>query len=397
MIIAHKTRLNVNNKQATFLHKCAGTRRFAFNWGLQRWQEMYELHKQEPEKYPKPSAYAIDKQFNAVKKEAYPWLYDKQGKMELPNCVAQQAIAVDLNKAFANFFRRVKQGGVPGYPKKKKKGINDSFRFTNVVIKAGHIVGDRLTLPKEMGEARLGQAPRFVGKLESTTISFKGGKWWVSFAFDVEENPKQPASTDDVIGIDVGVAKLATLSDGTIYPPANALQRHEKKLKRLQRQLAKQVKGSNNRGKRKMQIAKLHKHIADIRKDKAHQVSAEVTRNYQTIVIEDLNVKNMTATAKGDVENPGKNVKQKSGLNRSILNQGFYEFRRQLEYKALWRGGQVIAVNPKYTSQTCFKCGHVAKENRLSQALFECVKCGYTANADVNAAQNIKQRGSEQK
>lgn len=396
MIVAHKTRLNVNNKQATFLHKCVGTRRFAFNWGLQRWQEMYELHKQEPEKYPQPKASEIDKHFNAIKKETYPWLYDKQDKLESPNCVAQEAIKIDLKKAFDNFFRRVKQGGVAGFPKKKKKGINDSFRLTNIVIKSNHIIGDKLILPKKMGTAILGDAPRFTGKLMSTSISHKGGKWWVSFAFEVEENPKQPAP-EAIVGIDVGVAKLATLSDGTIYPPANALQQHEKKLKRLQRQLAKQEKGSNNRAKRKLEIAKLHKHIADIRKNKTHQVTTEVTRNYQTIVIEDLSVKNMTASAKGDAENHGKNVKQKSGLNRSILNQGFYEFRRQLEYKTVWHGGKVIAVNPRYTSQTCFSCGHVAKENRLSQAVFKCVECGYTANADLNAAQNIKQRGVEQK
>lgn len=393
MIVAHKTRLNVNNKQATFLHKCVGTRRFAFNWGLQRWQEMYELHKQEPDKYPQPKASEIDKQFNAIKKETFPWLYDKQGKLELPNCVAQEAIKVDLKKAFDNFFRRVKQGGVPGFPKKKKKGINDSFRFTNIVIKSGDIVGDKLVLPKKMGEASLGDAPRFSGKLMSSSISYKGGKWWISLAYEVAENPKQPAPEDSSIGIDVGVAQLASLSDGTVYQPANALQRHEKKLKRLQRQLAKQEKGSNNRAKRKAEIARLHKHIADIRKDKTHQVTAEVTRNYQTIVIEDLSVKNMTASAKGDVENPGKKVKQKSGLNRSILNQGFYEFRRQLEYKAVWHGGRVLAVNPRFTSQTCSQCGHVDKENRKSQAVFKCVKCGYTANADLNAALNIKQRG----
>jgi putative transposase len=224
MIVAHKTRLNANNKQATFLHKCVGTRRFAFNWGLQRWQEMYELHKQEPEKYPQPKASEIDKQFNAIKKETYPWLYDKQGKLELPNCVAQEAIKIDLKKAFDNFFRRVKQGGIAGFPKKKKKkkGINDSFRLTNIVIKSNHIIGDKLILPKKMGTAILGDAPRFTGKLMSTSISHKGGKWWVSFAFEVEENPKQPAP-EAIVGIDVGVAKLATLSDGTIYPPANAL------------------------------------------------------------------------------------------------------------------------------------------------------------------------------
>jgi putative transposase len=357
---------------------------------------MYELHLQEPEKSPQPKASEIDKQFNSIKKAAYPWLYDKQGKMELPNCVAQEAIKVDLKKAFDNFFRRVKQGGVPGYPKKKKKGINDSFRLTNIFIKSEHIIGDKLIMPKKMGTATLGDTPRFTGKLMSSTISYKGGKWWVSFAFEVEENLKPPAP-EVVVGIDVGVAQFAALSDGTVYEPTNALQRHEKKLKRLQRQLAKQEKGSNNRVKRKAQIAKLHKHIADIRKDKTHQVTAELTRNYQTIVIEDLNVKNMTGSAKGDMENPGKKVKQKAGLNRSILNQGWYEFRRQLEYKTKWHGGQVIAVNPRYTSQTCFKCGHVAKENRVSQEVFKCVKCGYTANADFNAAQNIKQRGMKQK
>ena len=160
-----------------------------------------------------------------------------------------------------------------------------------------------------------------------------------------------------------------------------------------QRQLSRKVKFSNNWQKQKRKIQRLHSCIANIRRDYLHKVTTAVSKNHAMIVIEDLKVSNMSKSAAGSVSQPGRNVRAKSGLNRSILDQGWYEMRRQLEYKQLWRGGQVLAVPPAYTSQRCACCGHTAKENRLSQSKFRCQACGYTANADVNGARNILAAG----
>ncbi|HGN0855180.1 TPA: RNA-guided endonuclease InsQ/TnpB family protein, partial [Proteus mirabilis] len=164
-------------------------------------------------------------------------------------------------------------------------------------------------------------------------------------------------------------------------------------LARLQRKLSRKIKFSANWQKQKRKIQHLHSHIANIRKDYLHKVTSEISKNHAMIVIEDLKVSNMSKSAKGTTERHGRNVKAKSGLNRSILEQGWYEMRRQLEYKQLWRGGQVLAIPPAYTSQKCACCGHTAKENRQSQSQFECLECGYTANADINAARNILAAG----
>ncbi|HGN0308170.1 TPA: RNA-guided endonuclease InsQ/TnpB family protein, partial [Proteus mirabilis] len=177
------------------------------------------------------------------------------------------------------------------------------------------------------------------------------------------------------------VTKLATLSDGTVYPPVSSFKVNQRKLARLQRKLSRKIKFSANWQKQKRKIQRLHTHIANI------------SKNHAMIVIEDLKVSNMSKSAKGTTERHGRNVKAKSGLNRSILEQGWYEMRRQLEYKQLWRGGQVVAIPPAYTSQKCACCGHTAKENRQSQSQFECLECGYTANADINGARNILAAG----
>ena len=189
------------------------------------------------------------------------------------------------------------------------------------------------------------------------------------------------------------MAELATLSDGTVLEPVNSFQKNQKKLARLQRQLSRKVKFSHNWQKQKRKIQRLHSRIANIRRDYLHKVTTTVSKNHAMIVIEDLKVSNMSKSAAGTVSQPGRNVRAKSGLNRSILDQGWYEMRRQLEYKQLWRGGQVLAVPPAYTSQRCACCGHTAKENRLSQSKFRCQICGYTANADVNGARNILAAG----
>ena len=173
----------------------------------------------------------------------------------------------------------------------------------------------------------------------------------------------------------------------------NAFKTYKGKLAKLQRQLKNKIKFSKNWQKLQAKIAKLHHKMANCRKDFLHKISHTISKNHAMICVEDLQVSNMSKSAKGTVEQPGTNVKQKSGLNRAILDQGWYEFRRQLEYKSAWRGGFLVAIPPQNTSRTCPCCGYTDKENRPTQAKFECVECGYRNNADVVGAINILERG----
>ncbi|EHR6806660.1 transposase, partial [Salmonella enterica] len=237
----------------------------------------------------------------------------------------------------------------------------------------------RISLPK-LGWIRYRNSREVIGEVKNVTVSQSCGKWYVSIQTEYEVSEPQHESTS-MVGLDAGVAKLATLSDGTVFEPVNSFKTNQKKLARLQREMSRKVKFSNNWQKQKRKIQRLHSRIANIRRDYLHKVTTTISKNHAMIVIEDLKVKNLSKSATGTLSQPGRNVRAKSGLNRSILDQGWYEMRRQLEYKQLWRGGQVLAVPPAYTSQHCACCGHTAKENRQSQSKFRCQACGYTANA----------------
>ena len=186
-------------------------------------------------------------------------------------------------------------------------------------------------------------------------------------------------------------ARQIATSDGDFYHLPD-LEKKEKRKKWYQRKMARQVRGSNRRKDTKKKLRKVSRQIANVRKNWVHQTTKEISGKCGTVAVENLKVKNMTASAKGTVENPGKNVKQKSGLNRVILDTAFGEVRRNLEYKC----GRLVEVNPAYTSQTCSHCGHVEKENRKTQARFQCVSCGFVSNADTNAATNIRRLGMAQ-
>lgn len=181
----------------------------------------------------------------------------------------------------------------------------------------------------------------------------------------------------------MGVARFASLSTGEHISPIHSFRKSEQKLKKAQRKLKNKTKFSNNWKKQQIKIQKIHAHIANTRKDFLHKASSAISKNHAIIVLEDLKVKNMSASARGDLDNPGKKVKAKSGLNKSILDQGWGEFSRQLEYKQAWLGGEVLYVNPKYTSQTCPHCFQVSKENRQTQMHFECIVCAYQGHADT--------------
>ena len=278
--------------------------------------------------------------------------------------------------------------GRANFPRFKAKGRKDSCRFPQGIKLDGG--NNRIYLPK-IGWVRYRNSRETIGTIKNVAVFFKCGKWYVSIQTEYEQ--EEPVHSGSDIGIDMGIVRFATLSNSRYFEPINAFHSLKGRLAKLQRRLKRKIKGSRNWKKLVAKISKLHHRIANIRKNFLHQISHTISNNHATVYVEDLKVGNMSKSAKGTKENPGKMVKQKSGLNRAILDQAWYEFRRQLEYKLRWRGGQLILVAPQYTSQCCPACGHTAKANRTTQALFDCVQCGYTKNADVVGAINVLQRG----
>lgn len=279
-------------------------------------------------------------------------------------------------------------------PTFRKKGAPLSSTWRGRQIK--QIDEKTFALPNKRGTFRLGCPLRFDGEIRSVTFSENGGKWYAAFLIKTNLPPHAKAPAGTAVGVDVGVVQFASLSTGEQFPPGQDYDHELDHLARLQQRLSKMVgpvrgqrKASKNWLKQKNKVQQQHRRIANKRRHYTEIVSKDIASRFQTVAIEDLKLKNMTKSAKGTAIEPGKQVAQKSGLNRAILNGGFYMFRSRLEAKVNARGGTVIAVNPAYTSQTCPACGYVAKENRPDQATFCCVECGHTANADVNAAQNI--------
>lgn len=247
-----------------------------------------------------------------------------------------------------------------------------------------------------IGWVRYRKSRNVLGTIKNVTVSQRFCKWFVSIQTELEHAAVR--SNNSEIGIDLGIARLATLSNSEYFPPKNSLKIRLAQLKTVQQALSRKKQYSQNWYKAKKKVSKLHYHIANSRRDYLHKISTTLSKNHAIVYVGDLQVANMSKSAKGDVENPGSRVKQKSGLNRSILDQGWYEFRRQLDYKLAWQGGELILVDPKYTSQTCPNpsCLHVSKENRKTQSEFRCTACGYENHADFVAALNILRAGHAQ-
>ena len=299
---------------------------------------------------------------------------------------AQQQKLKDLDRAIKDAFNKKSP---KRFPKFKKKGKStDSFRIVSPQFKTKD---SRIFLPK-IGWVRFRKSRDIVGTLRNATVSKCGEHWFVSIQTQ-QEVPEPTHHSNAMVGIDVGVARFATLSNGDVVEPLFSFKRLEKKLAKAQRRLAKKIKFSSNWKKQKKKIQKIHTKIANARNDFLHKTSTKIASENQAVIIEDLKVSNMSASAKGTAKNPGRMVKQKTGLNRVILDQGWFNFRLMLQYKLDWNGGFLVAVNPRNTSRTCGQCGHISADNRKSQAVFKCVRCGHSANADLNAALNIKAAG----
>ena len=360
MIISHKIRLAPNNKQATYFAKAAGTARFAYNWALAEWQTQYAAWKNDHTQ-PKPSQFSLRKQLNAIKREQFPWMLDVTKN-------APQMAIIQLGAAFNNFF-----AGRAKYPQFKKKGKSrDSFTLTNDQFT---INGCRIRIPN-LGLVRMRETLRFSGKILSATISRTADQWFASITVDTQDhNHLPPVENQGTVGVDLGVSALATLSTGENVVGAMPHKALLSRLKRLSRSLSRKVRGSANRHKAKQKLAKLHARIANIRQDNLHQLTTDLTRRFHTIGIEDLNVSGM--------------VKNRH-LSRAISDMGFFEFRRQLEYKAAMRGSVVVVADRFFaSSKTCSACGEKIDKLPLSVRQWECPCCGESHDRDVNAAINL--------
>ncbi|BCU07439.1 RNA-guided endonuclease InsQ/TnpB family protein [Allochromatium tepidum] len=370
---AYKYELRPNGRQARQMRRFAGSCRFVFN-------KAPALQKARYEQGESRLGYAgLCKLLTEWRNGAETvWLSDA------PVHPLQQALK-DLERAYSNFFAKRAD-----FPRFKKKGRSDSFRYPDPKQIKLDQANSRLFLPK-LGRLRYRNSREVLGTVKNVTVSRSCGKWFVSI--QTEREVEQPLPKGGAVGIDMGVARFATLSDGTFYAPLNSFKRHETRLRRAQQAMSRKVKFSNNWKKAKARVRKIHSRIGNARRDYLHKCSTTISQNHAMVCIEDLQVRNMSKSAAGTAEAPGRNVRAKSGLNKSILDQGWFEFRRQLDYKLAWSGGHLIAVPPQNTSRTCPCCGYMSAENRRTQARFECVECGFEENADVVGAINVLRAG----
>ena len=350
---AHKIKLNPTKNQKMFFEKSFGTARFTYNWALNKWQEDYKNG-------IKQSAYSLIKQLNEIKKTEFPWMKD------VGKTCGQYAIH-NVEAAYKKMWKEK-----TGHPKFKKKGIRDSFVVVENQLSFKQ--KDRKIWIPRLGWVKCHEDLRFEGKVNNVVISKKAGMYFASINIISNEAPII-SENQTVVGVDLGIKHLATCSDGTVFENPKALKSNLKSLKRLQRRVSKKSKGSSNRKKAVEKLAKKHYKVSNIRKNALHQATSVLAKNYGTIVIEDLNVKGMVKNHK---------------LAQAVSDASFYEFRRQLEYKAKWHGSNVIVANRFFpSSKICSCCGNKKETLKLSERIYNCHVCGNTIDRDLNASKNL--------
>ena len=371
---AFKFELRPDGEQRRRLARFAGCCRFVFNKALALQKDSYQTGGQFV------GYVAMAKHLTEWRNGTEtPWL------KQAPVHPLQHALK-DLERAYRNFFEQRAR-----FPRFKRKGRPESFRYPDAKQFKIDQTNSRLFLPK-LGWLRYRNSREILGVPRNITVSESAGRWFASIQTE-REVAAPVARSSAAIGIDVGITRFATFSDASFLVPLNSFRQHEQRLRRYQRRMSRKVKYSQNWLKAKRRVQKIHSRIAHVRHDFLHKATTTISKTHAIVCIEDLKVRNMSRSARGTAAAPGRQVKSKSGLNKSILDQGWYEFRRQLEYKLAWNGGELIAVPPHHTSQTCPACQHVSGESRPSQALFHCVGCGYEQHADVVGAINILERG----
>ena len=353
--VAHKIRLTPTPEQATYFRNACGTARFTYNWALAEWQRQYQAGET-------PSAFGLKKQFNAIKRQAFPWMAG------VTKCAPEGAFA-HLGKAFSNFFQKRAK-----YPRFHKKGIHDSFTLANdkIALRPGAI-----RIPK-LGWVRLTESLRFSGDVKRVVVSRLADHWFVSLTVDMTDSPRPRCKSHATVGVDVGIETLATLSNGTRFENPKAMRKLQRRLARLNRALGNKQQGSQNREQAKMQLARLHYRIACMRQDATHKLTNYLAQNFGKIVIEDLNVRGMMQNRK---------------LAKHLADANFAEIFRQVTYKAALTGSDVEKADRFYpSSKTCSQCGQKHAGLKLSDRVFTCPACGHRQGRDENAAVNLMHR-----
>ena len=370
---AFKFELRPNGAQCRQMRCFAGSCRFVYNKGLALQKARFEAGES---KLTYPGLCRLLTQWRRETETG--WL------KEAPTHPLQQALK-DLERAYTNFFAQRAD-----FPRFKKKGRHDRFRYPDPKQIKLDQINSRLFLPK-LGWLRYRNSRTVLGAVKNVTVILCCGKWFVSI--QTEREVEQSLPRGDAVGIDLGVVRFATLSDGTVYAPLNSFKRHAAALRKGQQAMCRKQKFSNNWKKAKARIQRIHVRIGNARRDYLHKTSTAISQNHAMVCLEDLQVRNMSRSAAGSVETPGKRVRAKSDLNKAILDQGWFEFRRQLQYKLSWNGGELILVPPQNTSRRCPQCDHVSAQNRRTQERFACIECGFEDNADLVGAINILRAG----
>ena len=370
--------LPTSKAKARKMFQIAGACRYVWNHFREKNLADYQAFRNGKGQRPQTSYFSLGVEFTKLRHET-DWM------LELPANPVKHTL-----KHFADALKEA-MAGKNGFPKPRgRKRTAPGFTLPSTGQFRIEKHNRKYSLLRIQGVGwvkitRRGGNPWENGTPKQAVLRHDGHRWRAFVFYEVEVEEKM--DDGEVLGVDMNARQIAT-SDGHFYFLPD-LKKKEARRKRYQRRMAGQTKGSNRRKDTKKKLAKVSRKIANIRKNWIHQTTKEITGKCGTVVVEDLKVKNMTASARGTIENPGKKIKQKAGLNRAMLDTALGELRRNLEYKC----GRLVEVNPAYTSQTCSRCGHAEKENRKTQARFLCVSCGFASNADTNAAINIRRLG----
>lgn len=390
MILARRIALRPSRAQRVALSKAAGCARFAWNWGLARKEQAWAARKAAlaagvpVENAPEvPTAYELHKDLVRLKRlpaeqGGLPWL------KESSKCAPQQSL-LDLDLAYAAFFRRCKAGEAQkGHPRRHAKRTGEGA-FT--LFLSIHITTTHIQLPR-IGRVRIspgsrGYAPS--GTYKTVKIRQEAGRWFASVLIEVAEAPIVANNVLAEVGIDLGARKLAVLAtlDGMteIVPNRRALLRARRRLRAAQRMVSRRKKGSGRRRRAVQRFRRMHRAVANVRADMTHQATSAIACRFQVVALEDLKLQQMTRAKRG------KGRAAKARMNRVVLDANLSEFRRQLAYKLKRRGGRLVLVDPAYTSQRCSGCGSLFDPGAAET--YACAACGAVADRDANAARNI--------